>query len=82
MVDSSIVMYAANSDYVSTTITLTFEPSDEGQVEMCAAVQIINDLLGNEPDEEFSVRLVNVTSAGSAEACVVIVDDDGEFVVT
>ena len=40
-----------------TTVTLTFLPSVESQA-ICGAVQIINDAIGNEPEEEFSVTLI------------------------
>ena len=69
-------------DYVSTTVMLTFMPSDEGTQTMCFNVSIIDDLLGNEPDEEFSVTISDTVPAGSvganAEACITIIDNDSE----
>ena len=76
-----MVFSAADFDYVSTTIMLTFMPSDEGTQTMCFNVSIIDDFLGNEPDEEFSVTISDTVPAGSVgdvEACVIIIDNDSE----
>ena len=74
-------MVAANVDYVMTTLTLTFEPSPDGQLR-CDKVSIINDRL-DERNELFSVRITNVSSPDimigpSDESCVTIIDDDGK----
>ena len=61
---------------------LTFNPTDEGTQTQCGRVEIIDDMLGNEPDEEFSVTLVNVTTDGSASACITIIDNDSKFTHT
>ena len=47
---------------------------------MCFNVSIIDDFLGNEPDEEFSVTISDTDPAGSvnSEACVTIIDNDSE----
>ena len=63
---------------------LTFMPSDEGTQIMCFNASIIDDLLGNEPDEEFSVTISSIVPAGSVsgvdtEACITIVDNDSEY---
>ena len=59
---------------------VTFEPSGDGQT-VCGTVPIINDTLGNEPDELFSVRITGVSDSKimigpDDEACVSIIDDD------
>ena len=74
-------MSAENLDYIPKAINLTFVPNDEDIQELCTSVEIINDLLGNEPDELFSVKLVDVLIEGSDEACITIIDDDSEFMV-
>ena len=65
---------------------LTFMPSDEGTQRMCFNVSIIDDLLGNEPDEEFSVIISSIIPAGrvagdinNTEACITIIDNDSEY---
>ena len=60
---------------------LTFEPSSDGQ-RRCGQVPIIDDLL-DEPNELFSVRITGVSNSNvmigmNNEACVTIIDDDGE----
>ena len=62
---------------------LTFEPSGDGQT-VCGNVSIINDLLGNEPNELFSVTITEVSgdtvSIGAGdESCVEIIDNDGKY---
>ena len=62
---------------------MTFEPSGDGQM-VCGAVPIINDTLGNEPAELFSVRITGVSDSNimigpDNEACVSIIDDDGMY---
>ena len=59
---------------------LTFEPSDNEQTS-CGSVPIIDDNLGLEPNELFSVRITSVTGSsaivGGGETCVEITDNDG-----
>ena len=57
----------------------TFGPQDEGSQMDCDLVDIIDDLIGNEPDEEFSVTLISVTTSGSEEACITIIDNDSKL---
>jgi hypothetical protein len=62
---------------------VTFMPSDEGTTqELCGIVPINNDMIGNEPNEEFSVTLVSSDPPGAKfgdkESCITIIDDDGE----
>ena len=60
---------------------MEFIPSDEGTTTRCANVPIIDDQLGNEALEPFSVSFVSISPAGQEgpdrETCVFIVDDDG-----
>ena len=74
---------AAGSDYETTTVMVTFQPSGSGQ-RVCGTVPIINDTLGNEPAELFSVRITGVSDSNivigpNNEACVSIIDDDGMY---
>ena len=77
------LIITVNSDYTNTTFTLIFTSPDEGSVTRCALVPILDDNLGNEPVEPFSVTIVDISPAGSgqvgssSETCVFIVDDDG-----
>ena len=76
---------AAGMDYMTTTFTVTFEPSADGQ-RQCGNVPIINDDLGNEGDELFSVVITNtsipsVMIGPMAESCVTILDDDSKHKV-
>ena len=77
-----VLTCTADLDYDSTTVLLIFMPSDEGTQTLCFNVSIIDDLLGNEPDEEFSVAISDTVPAGSvgdnAEACVTIINNDSE----
>ena len=64
---------------------MTFTPSDEGTTQrLCSSVPIINDTIGNEPNEEFSVILESTMppggSFGDKESCITIIDDDGKSV--
>ena len=73
---------AAGSDYETTTLMLPFEPSGDGQT-VCGRVPIIDDNLGLEPNELFSVRITSVSGANvmigdQDESCVEIIDDDGK----
>ena len=76
-------IHTAGSDYESTTFSLIFMSSDEGQNVLCADVPILNDRLGNEPVEAFSVSIIDISPAGtpgsSRESCVFIIDDDGKY---
>ena len=80
MTSSSVLfVYTAGSDYQSTTITVTFEPSDESTEAKCGTVTIIDDMVAGEPNEQFSVSLVSADPTGTfgnRETCVTIVDDD------
>ena len=74
------ILLIANIDYEKTAVTLTFLPSDEPQV-VCDAVRIIDDAIGNEPEEEFSVTLISASPEGSFgdnESCITIIDDDSK----
>ena len=70
----------ADSDYETTTLMLTFEPSGDGQT-VCGNVPIIDDNLGLEPNELFSVRITSASGAnvmiGDDESFVEIIDNDG-----
>ena len=69
---------------MSRTVVLEFENDDDpGLFTACAMIPIIDDLLGNEPNELFSVTFSSFSPVGLegdvAEACVTIVDNDGEW---
>ena len=73
----------AGSDYQTTTLMLPFEPSEDGQT-VCGDVPIIDDDLGNEPNELFSVTIISVSDGDIAigqesETCVTIEDNDGMY---
>ena len=60
---------------------LPFEPSVDGQT-VCGRVPIIDDNLGLEPNELFSVTITSVTGTKvmigpDTETCVTIIDNDG-----
>lgn len=58
---------------------VTFEPM--GPSRICHNVQIIDDELSNEPDELFSVALVNANPVGvfgASESCITITDNDSK----
>ena len=69
-------------DYENTTLMFTFEPSDDIPLCKCANVTIIDDSLGNEPDEQFSVSFVSIEPLGmfdpTSEACVTITDKESK----
>ena len=78
------LLSAAGSDYETTTFMFTFMPTDQSSQRLCGDVTIINDMIGNEPDEEFSVRLISASPEGNIdgqESCVTIIDDDGEYIL-
>ena len=70
-------------DYTTSTFMVMFKPATDGQT-LCGNVPIINDDVGNEGDELFSVVITNVSSSKvsigpNSESCVTIVDDDSEY---
>ena len=68
-------------DYDSTTFTFSFKPSGNNPQELCGVVPIIDDDIGNEPDESFSVTLISANppaNFGDRESCINIIDDDSE----
>ena len=78
---------AADADYRTTTIMVTFMPSDLGTTQrLCGSVPIIDDTVSNEPNEEFSVTLVSTDPPGARfsdrESCITITDNDidGKYV--
>ena len=76
------LFFAADSDYATTTLMITFEPSSDGQ-RVCGPVPIIDDLL-DEANEQFSVRITSVSNPNinvgmNDETCVTIIDDDGKW---
>ena len=88
MIDETLVMNfllycTVADDYEFTTFMLTFEQRDEDMQVRCANVPIIDDRLGNEPDEMFSVTFVSAQPAGvfgeNNETCVTIKDDDSKW---
>ena len=67
---------------MTTTLMLTFEPSRDGRT-VCGNVTIIDDNLGLEPNELFSVRITSVAGSNvmigeEDESCIEIIDDDGK----
>lgn len=70
----------AGSDYIATNGVLTFLPGVQTQF---IRVVILSDTL-SEPDETFTVRLINPTNAtlGTAIASVTILDDDSAVPVS
>ena len=79
-------VHTAGSDYESRTFTLVFTSTDEGTTTLCANVSIIDDQLGNEPVEAFSVSFVSFSPAGqeglNTETCVFIEDNDSMYNIT
>ena len=68
----------ADYDYEDTTVVLTFTPTEILQI-ICTTIPIINDMISNEPDEQFSVTLTSASPVGTfgeQTACVTIIDDD------
>ena len=60
---------------------VTFETSAGGQT-LCGRVPILDDSLGNEPNELFSVTITSVSDPAimigqNAESCITITDNDG-----
>ena len=79
-----ISILAAGDDYRTTTFMLMFMPSSDGQ-KLCGKVPIIDDMLANEGNEQFSVRITSISNprvgGQNSETCVTIIDDDGTFVL-
>ena len=60
---------------------MTFEPRADSIQTQCGTVVIIDDMVADEPDEQFSVRLTSATPIGNLgqdETCVTIIDDDSK----
>lgn len=71
----------ADVDNESTTLTLTFQPSLETSQRQCGTVTIIDDMIGNEQDEKFSIILTSVRPEGGFgknQSCITIKDNDSE----
>lgn len=80
----TVTSHTADVDYVaSNTLMATFLPSDEALSERCVEIPIIDDQLGNEPNEQFSVKVSTFSPSElqveNDEACVTIIDDDGRW---
>ena len=79
--------FAVDADYDNTTIMVTFQASGDvpGSTQrLCGSVPIIDDMVGNEPNEEFSVTLISASPDGrfgDKESCITIIDDDSESVL-
>ena len=62
--------------------TVMFAPIDDQiSQEVCIPLPIIDDLIANEADEQFSVLLIDVTpevEVGNNQTCVTIRDNDSE----
>ena len=62
--------------------TVMFAPIDDQiSQEVCIPLPIIDDLIANEADEQFSVLLTDVTPAvevGNNQTCVTIRDNDSK----
>lgn len=62
--------------------TVMFAPIDNQiSQEVCIPLPIIDDLIANEADEQFSVLLIDVTpevEVGNDETCVTIRDNDSK----
>ena len=74
--------YTDGVDYSSTVFTVIFAPiDDQTSQKVCVPLPIIDDLIANEAEEQFSVLLTDVTPAaevGNNETCVTIRDDDSK----
>ena len=73
------LIYIADSDYESRVFNLTFEPLDENITQtFCTNIQILEDLSFDEPDEEFSVTIIDATPGGTFNtqntSCITIID--------
>ena len=71
------------SDFNSTVLVVTFEPSDDQTSRMtCVPLPIIDDSIANEANEQFSVTLTDAiptTNVGNNKTCVTIIDDDSKY---
>ena len=66
---------------MSTTFTFSFKPSGSNPQKFCGFVRIIDDMIGNEQDESFSVTLISANppaNFGDKESCINIIDDESE----
>lgn len=71
----------ADSDYRTMTFQVLFQPMGS-VMQICRNVRIIDDEISNEPDEQFSVSLVNANPIGVfsvSESCITITDNDGKW---
>lgn len=71
------LVHIAGSDYITTTLMLTFTPS--GNARLCRKITIIDDEVNGEPSEEFSVKLISASPSGTIgedTSCVTITDND------
>ena len=77
------VSNTVGADYRNIVEVVTFEPSDDQiSQETCVPLAVIDDLIANEANEQFSVVLIDVTptiNIGNNETCVTIIDDDREY---
>ena len=58
---------------------------DQISQEMCILLPIIDDLIANEANEQFSVALVDLTPMAvidNNETCVTIIDNDGKYILS
>ena len=74
--------HTAESDYTPVSLQVVVGPTS-GPERACVTVPIIDDNLANEADEPFSIQF-NVSGSplvvgANAEACVTIIDNDGEI---
>lgn len=81
------ILLAAGLDFENTTLEFRFGEADELPNVVCRTVQITDDNIGNEPDEQFSVRLIDygtldrdVVIVDPDEACITITDNDSKSV--
>ena len=85
-IHGTLISNTDGSDYSSTVLTVTFVPTDDQiSQEICIPLPIIDDLIANEADEQFSVVLIDVTptaNVGNNETCVTIIDNDGKYIAT
>lgn len=79
----SLILIAVDVDYENTTLSLIFQPFGglDNFQKLCGSVTIIDDMFGNEKDEEFSVTLTSATPEGSfgeEQSCITIKDNDSK----
>ena len=68
-------LHSAGQDFMPATHTITFPPSPT-PTQVCTSFDIINDTIGLEGNEMFTVRV----ELSGPESWVTIVDDDGMLV--